>query len=70
MIVRFKVKYWDSDEKVVQTEGGITEAESLGGAVDKIADSIEEEIIEVSVYECDDIIYDFDLEDFLKESNT
>lgn len=69
MIVRFKVKYWDNEAKDLKKENGIIESETLGGAVDKIASFIDD-INEITVYECEDTLYDFELEDFLKESKT
>ena len=68
MIVRYNVKFWDSDESVTREEGGITVGKDYGEAVNRIVDFYgKEDIISLSVYACDDILTDEDLMEFQKE---
>lgn len=71
MLVRFKFNYYDEEENKNVEESGIVEAETLGRAVDRVVESIRpNEISDISVYECENFLFDSDLKDFLNESNT
>ena len=70
MLVRFKFNYYDEEEHKNVEESGIVEAETLGRAVDRVVECMRpNEIIDISVYECENLLFDFDLKDFLNESN-
>ena len=71
MLVRFKFNYYDEEEHKIVKESGIVEAETLGRAVDRVIESMcPIEISEISVYECENFLFDFELKDFFNESNT
>lgn len=70
MIIRYKIKYWDDCDKCVVKEGGLVESTNLGEAVNRIVDYYgEENICEISVYECENIIPDPEIKDFFKETD-
>ena len=70
MLVRFKFNYYDEEEHKIVKESGIVEAETLGRAVDRVVECMRpNEISDIKVYECENLLFDFDLKDFLNESN-
>lgn len=66
MLVRYKIKFWDEIEKKNLTEKGITYGTTLGSAVDRISEWYGN-VIEITVYECEIILTDEDIQEILEE---
>lgn len=61
---RYHVKYWDEDIKEPQEEKGLCGAEDYGHAAQRIADFYgKDNIVEMTLYETEDILTDSELSD-------
>ena len=70
MILRYEINFWDEVNREPQYEKGIA---AQGNTVGEIVNNIYEyygknNVESLKIYECDDIMYDEELEEILKDN--
>ena len=68
MLIHYKIKFYDDNERKVETDSGITSGKTIGEGVDRAVKWYgEKNIIGIEVYGCESVLDTYALEEMIKE---